>query len=130
MNPIDNRKIFSHIVEGEVFPLSIVAYGDRSVANAQNNYTIIGLVQVGTEMFQGDTDIQFQNGNPLEVGPNGVTMEALLAIVADRLECLQSGKFACPENQAALFDVRGALEALQSRTRDRIARDVKNKLVP
>ncbi|HYE79742.1 MAG TPA: hypothetical protein VEI97_17280 [bacterium] len=69
-------------------------------------------------------DIRFQNGPINEVGANGVTNEALLAVVIDRLEGFQSGPFACDENQLALEHARCAMEALRSRTKGRVARGV------
>src|SRR5262245_44367841 len=37
--------------------------------------------------------VLFQNGPIAEHGVNGVTQEALLAIVIDRLECFQAGPY-------------------------------------
>lgn len=68
--------------------------------------------------------VLFQNGPIAEVGVNGVTQEALLAIVADRLEAFQSREYACAENAEALTHVRAALSALHSRTAKRTARGV------
>lgn len=69
-------------------------------------------------------EIFFQNGSVLENGLNGLTCESLLAIVHDRLECFQNGGYPCVENEDALWHVRGALEALHSRTMDRLRRGV------
>jgi len=69
-------------------------------------------------------DTHFQEGPVQEVGVNGITMEALLAIVQDRLEGFQSGPYACEENEMALLRVTGALEALQHRTLLRRSRGV------
>lgn len=68
--------------------------------------------------------IQFQNGPIQEEGINGITNEALLAVVAHRLEAWQAGKFACEKNQAALDLTRAAMGAMASRTKERIARQV------
>jgi len=68
--------------------------------------------------------ISFQNGPIKEVGVNGVTQEALLAIVEDRLICFQVGPYACRENAVALTKIQEAMMWLQKRTRDRIARGV------
>lgn len=68
--------------------------------------------------------IEFQNGPINEVGVNGVTQEALLAIVIDRLRGFQSGEFKCRENAIALTHCEDALLWLQKRTRDRMARGV------
>lgn len=71
-------------------------------------------------------DIRFQNG-PINVdgnGINGVQHEDLLAVIIDRLEGFQSGPYKCEENEQALYYVRNALYVLQSRTRQRIERNV------
>lgn len=68
--------------------------------------------------------IRFQNGPILEAGVNGISNEALLAIVEDRLLGFQSGQFACRENAVALTKIQEALMWLQKRTRDRLARGV------
>lgn len=56
----------------------------------------------------------------------GVTNEALLAIVIDRLEGYQSGPFACEENALALESAKASLEYLKMRTKDRQKRGVEN----
>lgn len=64
-------------------------------------------------------NINFQNGAIKEAGVNGVTNEALLAIVADRLEGFQRGQYACEENATALVAVQAAMSILESRTKRR-----------
>jgi len=68
--------------------------------------------------------IQFQNGPINEVGVNGISGEALMAIQIDRLRCFQKGPFACRENAVALTKLEESLMWLQKRTRDREARGV------
>lgn len=68
--------------------------------------------------------IGFQNGPIKEVGTNGVTQEALLAIVIDRLRSFQAGHYSSRENAVALTNCEQALMWLQKRTRDRVARGV------
>lgn len=68
--------------------------------------------------------VLFQNGPIKEVGVNGVTHEALLAIIIDRIEAYQKGSFACPENSMALNALRLAQEALHLRTVLRYERGV------
>jgi hypothetical protein len=68
--------------------------------------------------------VLFQNGPIAETGVNGVTHEALLEIVADRLRSFQAGPYACQANADALSAVEAAQEALLSRTRARMARGV------
>ena len=79
---------------------------------------------IGHVGYQQEVMLRFQHGPIGEVGVNGVTNEALLAIVADRLRGFQSSKYACKENAAALASVMDALGALESRTRAREARGV------
>ena len=79
------------------------------------------------EIFYGDgcsQHLSFQDGPINVVGANGITNEALLAIVADRLDGFQSSKWACEENAVALDAVKAALAALESRTAKRAARGV------
>lgn len=70
------------------------------------------------------TSILFQNGPIPQKGVNGVTHEALLAIVVDRLVGFQNGPFACEANGLALARLQGAMQALHSRTEGRMARGV------
>ena len=68
--------------------------------------------------------ILFQNGPIAEAGVNGLTHEALLAILIDRMEGFQAGPYASPDNQEALEAMRTAQTALQRRTLARMARGV------
>lgn len=68
--------------------------------------------------------VLFQNGPIAEVGVNGVTHEALLAIVADRLRSFQKGPFACKANACALTHIEEAQHWLQQRTIERMRRSV------
>lgn len=68
--------------------------------------------------------VHFQEG-PLKVaGINGVTQEALLLLVIDRLASFQAGPYACPENALALEHAVASLEALEARTKARKERGV------
>jgi hypothetical protein len=68
--------------------------------------------------------ILFQNGPIAEVGVNGITHEALLAILIDRLEAFQAGPYANDYNATALSHLQSAQGALLDRTRERMARSV------
>lgn len=72
----------------------------------------------------GPTTILFQNGPIKEVGVNGVTHEALLAILIDRLSMFNKGPYACRENSLALTKLEEALMWLNHRTRAREERGV------
>ncbi len=70
--------------------------------------------------------VLFQNG-PIDVdgnGLNGVTHEALLAILCDRLRGFQKGPYACKANACALTHLEEALHWLQQRTIERMRRGV------
>lgn len=70
------------------------------------------------------TQINFQNGPIQEAGVNGISQEALLAVVIDRLRSFQAGPYACRENAVALTNCEQAMMWMQKRTRDRMARGV------
>ncbi len=69
------------------------------------------------------TPIQFQLGPVKEVGVNGVTNEALLAIVLHRLRVLNE-KFPCRENSQAITNIEQGQMWLEQRTRNRQKRGV------
>jgi hypothetical protein len=73
-------------------------------------------------------ELRFQNGAIAENGVNGITHEALLAILVDRLECFQKGPYSCRENAIALTHLQDAQHWLQHRTRARIARGVEGTM--
>lgn len=71
--------------------------------------------------------VTFQHGPIKEVGTNGGTNEALMAICEQRLKRFQAGQFACETNAAALTCATHAREHLEARTRDRKARGVEGR---
>lgn len=83
-----------------------------------------GTPKISEHAKRWSQQISFQNGPIKEYGVNGVSQEALLAILIDRLRSFQAGPFACRENAIALTDLENALMWLQKRTRDRLARGV------
>ena len=72
------------------------------------------------------TIIRFQNGpiNEKGIGVNGLTHEALLAILADRLRSFQKGPYSCKANACALTHIEEAQHWLQQRTLERMRRGV------
>lgn len=76
---------------------------------------------------QADTVLQFQNGTIKDVGINGITNEALLAVVIDRLRDFQTGDYPCRENAIALTNIEHGLLWLQKRTTDRTLRGVEGE---
>lgn len=61
-----------------------------------------------------EVPIVFQQGDPAK-GWNGLTLESVLAVCADRLEHLQQGEFACTENEVALMNIHKAITQLHNR---------------
>lgn len=120
------RELNGHKVNGCNSDLQIVVCDDPGHGGACHHYQIIN-VEKQNQVPDGDyvaCDIEFQNGPINKVGTNGVTHEALLAVLIDRLEGFQSGKYACADNQEALEALRVAQTALQRRTVARVARGV------
>ena len=69
--------------------------------------------------------IYFQHGpRHLTDSLYGVLDADLLEIVRHRLQCFQEGEFATFYNGAALYHIQKALECLNDRAKDRIARGV------
>lgn len=96
---------------------------DPNNGNASHEYRL--------DWGHGINVIEFQQGPIGEVGGvNGVTNEALLAVVIDRLRGFQSSKFSCRENALALTKLEEALQWLHWRTRGREARGVEGTHTP
>ncbi len=68
--------------------------------------------------------LTFQHGPKSEVGINGITQEALLLIIADRLRLFQEGPYKTRFNAIALTNIELAQMWLHRRTRERFARGV------
>ncbi|MEC8057316.1 MAG: hypothetical protein VX136_09420 [Pseudomonadota bacterium] len=68
-------------------------------------------------------DISFQNGPVKEHGVNGITNEALLAIILHRLRVLNQA-YPCRENSLAITNIEQGLMWLEQRTKDRQKRGV------
>jgi hypothetical protein len=105
----------------------IFAKGEPGAGGACSSY-LVEWNDVATGQRAGDVLLKFQEGAVPEKGVNGLTNEALLAVVIDRLECFQAGPFPCNENNDALAHARRALELLIERTKKRLARGVEGKL--
>lgn len=106
--------------------LSIEA-DERAEGGASHVYKIQGDRGSGLDVF---ADISFQRGAVGDAGFNGISDEALLSIVIDRLRGFQSGPFSCRENALALTKAEEALLWLNARTRDRMARGVEGRALP
>lgn len=79
-------------------------------------------VGVGSQFIS----IQFQCGGVADNGVNGMTNEALLAILIHRTKFLDA-KFPCDENRRAIQHMEEALVNLEVRSARRIVRGVEGK---
>lgn len=115
------RELTNHKVNILNEALKIQVLDEPGHGNACHEYRITA--SDDDDYFKPHT-IFFQNGPIQEVGVNGISHEALLAIVEDRLLGFQSGPYACHENTIALTKIQEAMMWLHKRTRDRLARGV------
>jgi hypothetical protein len=119
------REIHSHKVNPVNDALRIEVADEPGAGGANHRYEVTGMNYASNPSAIGaHPAIVFQNGPIAEAGVNGVTHEALLAIVVDRLESFQTGPYACRENALALTKLQEAQMWLLERTRGRIARGV------
>lgn len=119
------RTLTDHIVNPTNDRLRITVLDAPGAGGANHEYEITAVNDGSGRPYKiADHRISFQNGPIAEHGVNGVTQEALLAIVADRLRSFQAGPYACRENAVALTKIDEAVMWLQRRTIARMARGV------
>lgn len=122
------RQIHDHKVNGLNEALSVIAVDQPGSGGANHGYIIT--LPDWTRNPDGSNshhvwDLNFQNGpiqSPADF--NGITNEALLAVLIDRMRGFANGPFKCRENSVALTKLEEALMWLQKRTRDRMTRGV------
>jgi len=112
------RELTSHIVNPANDRLSIAVLDEPGHGGACHEY----MIEAGE--FAKMLHVKFQNGPINEVGVNGVTHEALIAILCDRLKGFQSGPYSCEDNADALAALEFAQICLQKRTKARMERGV------
>jgi len=127
------RTLQGHKINPANYDLEIWVTDQPGAGGANHRYEITGfdtrsnpssLDEQGYQTAYSRLVLLFQNGPIGEVGVNGITHEALLAILIDRLEAFQAGPYANPYNAAALDHLRAAQMALHDRTRERMSRGV------
>ena len=125
------RQLDEHKVNPANDTLSVTVTDYPGAGGAHHRYVISGF-ETATNASLADENLEpksrivilFQNGPIGDVGVNGVTHEALLAIVADRLRSFQKGQYACKANACALTHIEEAQHWLQQRTIERMRRGV------
>ena len=95
----------------------IEVYGDPS-GGAQPQWAILHSVE-----------LNFQNGGLKEVGANGITDQALIAIVLDRLRSFNAGQFSSRDNSLAITHLEDALMRMERRSNDRARRGVEGERI-
>lgn len=131
----DAQSIITHVAgnqnsDNELF---VTREGLAGVGGGHNRYVICNYdARNNPEYDQWDSPdctILFQNG-PITADNrrNGITIEALLAVCADRLAGFQSGPMASDQGARALASIQTALWALHERTLDRSRRGVLGNL--
>lgn len=118
------RKITDHKVNGLNEAIDITVLDEPGSGGANHEYAIDLTCAPNSPKGPSSVRISFQNGPVLEAGFNGISNEALLAVVIDRMRGFQSGQFASRENACALTKLEEAMMWLHKRTRDRMARGV------
>ncbi len=123
------REITGHLVLGLPANRQIRVFAEEKLGagGAPNYYEVLSPQDASCKRVF-PLAIMFQEGGihgPDDV--NGLTDEALLAIVIDRLECFQAGPYPCPQNDLAIRWIKDALKALKNRTEERIRRGVEGK---
>ena len=120
------RTIESHKVNDVNNAIDVLVLDEAGPGGASHVYE----VSIATPTGRTGVVLRFQKGPIKEVGVNGITQEALLAVVIDRLEGFQSGPFACKDNEDALAMIKGGLTCLLKRTRLRQTLGIEGTNVP
>lgn len=115
------RELTAHAINPANQRLIVLALDGPGPGGASHVYDLGRRVREGGTIYHNLVQLSFQNGpiGPSSDGVNGITHEALLAVLIDRLEGFQAGAYACEENAAALHSLRSALHWLNLRTKRR-----------
>ena len=124
------RELYDH--KGNRFNrecIDVATADERASDNAHHAYAI------NVRAFEVPKDaapvlsvtLRFQNGGLKEVGANGITDQALLAIVLDRVRSFNDGQFRCRENSVVITKLEEALMWMEKRGNDRARRGVEGE---
>ena len=103
----------------------------RATDGAHHAYTI-SVYQDYTTGMDGaapveEVTLNFQNGGLKEVGANGITDQALIAIALDRVRSFNEGQFRCRENSMIITKLEEAMMWMEKRSNDRARRGVEGE---
>jgi hypothetical protein len=134
------RELTGHVVNPANDQLKISVLDGAGPGGANHLYIITGFRATeannpalnyhpdsGPGVMTGAT-LLFQNGAISEVGVNGLTHEALIEVLIDRLIGFQTGAYQNHYNENALRCLEDARTWLQRRTRDRMAQGVEGTM--
>lgn len=123
------RELTDHKVNGLNEAIRIGVLDDPGSGGANHHCLVQPIRKVGEmECPANEVNIVFQDGPIQEVGVNGVSQEALMAVVIDRLRSFQAGPLPSRETAMALTHAEESLMWMQKRTRDRMARGVEGTM--
>lgn len=108
------RKLIDHQFNGLNNAIDVVARDDRKTEGGAPAWYQVMYGEGTTFKY---VNLQFQMGDPATAGVNGISNEALLAVVLDRLRCFQAGAYPCRENALAITKIEEAMMWLHSRVR-------------
>lgn len=106
--------------------LTITA-GEPGPFGAPNSYLIRWYEQ---DESGAEVELDFQAGAAGEAGVNGITCEALIVPMLDRLRAFQDGPLKCTENEMVIHHLEQALFFCVARSERRIQAGVKGTAVP
>lgn len=122
-----NREITEHKINDCNSSLCVAAIDEPGPGGANHKYLISSPANPG----KNDgvyCELNFQNGAIKESGTNGITHEALLAVLVDRFEAFQRGPYACDENGHALSHLKCVQAFLKGRTERRTKEGVEGTM--
>lgn len=121
----------AHIIHTDQNGLAVEAVFGLATIDTDDNGTVEVDVEAGSlylvRVSDRDMVVPFQNGPVASNGVNGLTNEALLAILIHRTTVLND-KFSCAENKDAIAHMQAALTCFEARTNRRIAKGIEGTL--
>lgn len=115
---IEMRIVESPLVDGFTDEYLTVLAGPDGAGDAPHKYLVLD------KQGRVVTGFAIQEGNPKEVGVNGVGNQTLLLICLDFLKKIQAGQFSCRENSLQVTKIEEALLWSKARELDRLKRGV------
>lgn len=106
--------------------INVYATDSRGEDGAHNKYVIDVRPFGGGEPVE-TCQLNFQDGPLKEAGANGITEQALLAVVLDRWRGFNDGPYRCRENSMMITKLEEALMWSEKRAGDRAKRGVEGE---